>query len=92
MKKPHKPTAVERGAGAAKLIAKIAPAPVQVPRTNTIIWKYSGNPSNLFWNVESSIDLKSWSVIISNASGPSEFTVKKSEPLRAYRLSGRLDL
>lgn len=86
----HKSAAVERGAGAAKLIAKTAPAPS--PETNVSVWQYppSINPSNLWFNIEASSDLKNWSVVISNASGPGEIHVKRTDPPGFFRLAGRL--
>ena len=89
IKRPHKSAAVERGAGATKLISKIVPAPG--PTTNTSVWIYppSINPSNLWFNIEASSDLQNWSVLISNASGPGEVRVKRTDPPGFYRLCGR---
>ena len=87
-KRPHKSAAVHQGDGAAKLLVK--PMVAVGPTTNTITWRYDVNPSNYWWNIESSTDLKNWSVLISNASGVEAVNLKKSEALRAYRLSARV--
>ena len=76
--------AQKRGGGArggAK--ALIAPPPsTGVPVTTIIVWKYpaSVNPSNLWWAIESSTDLRTWSVLVSNASGEATVNIKRSEP------------
>jgi hypothetical protein len=87
--KHHKSAAMERGAGATKLIAKIAPKPT--PTTNTTVWLYSPsiNPLNLWFNIEASSDLAHWSVVVSNASGPGEVRVKRTDPPGFFRLAGR---
>ena len=87
-KRNHKSAAITQGMGAAKLIAKIIPP--AVPRTNTFVWRYPPqiNPSNFFWNIESSIGVKGpWTVIVTNASGAQDVTVNRTEALRLYRLS-----
>jgi hypothetical protein len=80
---------VTQGAGALALIKRTA---VLQPRVVTIDWQYPPGlePANFFWNVEGSTDLKMWSVIITNASGVNTVTVNRNEPLRVFRLSGRL--
>ena len=80
VKRPHKSAAVERGAGAKALIAP--PPSAGVPVTTIIVWKYpaSVNPSNLWWAIESSTDLRTWSVLVSNASGEATVNIKRSEP------------
>jgi hypothetical protein len=85
--RPHKSAAVHQGAGAARLIAKIVPS---VSITNTFTWQYSVNPSNYWWNIESSTDLKTWTTLVTNASGPYSVNVNKSQPLSIYRLRARL--
>jgi hypothetical protein len=89
IKRPHKSAAVHQGAGSAKLIAKIVPV---VVATNTTVWAYppSIKPSNYWWNIEWSADFQSWSVVVSNASGPCDIHVNKLEPIIFYRLAGRL--
>ena len=89
VKRPHKSAAVHQGAGAAKLIAKLV---VLAPTTNTFVWRYPAglDPSTRWWAVEASSDLANWSVVISNASGPGEVRVKRTDAPRFYRLSGRL--
>lgn len=88
-KRPHRSAAIHQGAGALALL-KQAPPP-QPPVSRTIDWVYPPgiNPSALWWNVESSTDLRHWIVVITNASGNNSLTVNKAEPLRAFRLSGR---
>jgi len=89
-KRNHVSAAVHQGAGAAKLIAKaIIPAP---PTTNTFVWQYPPgiDPSSRWWNIEASSDLATWLVISSNASGPSEVRVKRTDPPGFFRLAGRL--
>lgn len=80
---------VTQGAGALSLIT---PKSVALPAVYTFYWQYPAglNPYDFWWNVESSTDLKNWSVIITNASGESTVNASKSDPLRVYRLSGRL--
>ena len=87
-KRPHTSSAVHQGAGAAALVK---PMMTTRPTTNAIVWQYPVglNPSNAWWNIELSTDLKNWSVLISNASGEATVNVKKSQPLQVYRLSGR---
>lgn len=89
LKQHHRSAAVERGAGAKALIK---PMVVAVPVVNTFVWQYpsSVNPSNLWWNIETSSDLRSWSVAVSNASGVTTVNVNKQQPLQVYRLAGRL--
>ena len=88
--RPHKSAAIHQGAGAAALIVKPLIITL-VSLTNSVVWQYppSVNPSNLWWNIESSTDLYHWEVAISNASGQSAINVKPTEPLRVFRLSGR---
>jgi hypothetical protein len=89
IKRPHKSAAVHQGAGSAKLIAKaLVPAP---PTTNTFTWKYPPGimAANWFWNVEASSDLANWITVISNASGPGEVRVKRTDPPGFFRLEGR---
>ena len=88
-KRPHKSAAVHQGAGAAALLLK--PLAV-VPATNLIVWEYpaSINPSNCWWDIQTSTDLQNWSVLVSNASGVTTVNWNKSEPLRVYRLSAKL--
>jgi hypothetical protein len=100
IKRPHKSAAVHQGAGAVKLIARIAPAPPAT--TNTTVWQYPTtillpnntelvfNPSNYWWSIEASSDLAHWSVVISNATGPGEIRVKRTDPHGFFRLEGRL--
>lgn len=91
-KRPNKSAAIHQGAGAAVLITKLAVIVPPSSRTNTIVWKYPPGivASNLWWNVESSTDLRTWSVLVSNASGVYAVNVTKTAPLRAYRIAGRL--
>jgi len=89
---PHRTAKTVRGGGAADLLAR--PKLVVLPpaaTTNTFVWKYpaSVTASNLFWNIEYTEDLKNWSVLIQNASGPGEDVRRKSDPNRFYRLVGR---
>lgn len=79
-----------QGAGAKALLVPLPP-PIS-PGTNVIVWQYpkSINPTDLWWNLEASADLKVWAVVVSNASGAATVNVNKSDPLRIYRLSGRL--
>ena len=88
--RPHKSAAVHQGAGAAKLIAKaVIPSP---PTTNIFSWQFAPGttPSNLWFNIESSSDLAHWSVVISNATGPGEVRVKRTDPPGFFRLAGRI--
>ena len=89
IKRPHMSAAVERGAGAKALIAKIVPS---VALTNTIVWLYPPgvSPSQFWWNLESSTDLKNWTTLVTNASGPFDVYVNKSLPLSVYRLRAKL--
>lgn len=89
-KRNHVSAAVHQGQGAAKLIAKAVLPPA--PTTNTIAWQYPPgiDPSARWWNVETSTDLTTWSVLVSNATGEASINVSKSQPLQAFRLSGRL--
>jgi hypothetical protein len=84
--------AATQGSGALALIAKPKIAIAPLPTTNTFAWKYpSGiNPSNYWWDVQASVDFQNWSTVVTNASGASEVTVKKTDPLRVYRLSRKL--
>jgi hypothetical protein len=88
-KRPHKSAAIHQGAGAAKLISKIVPS---ISRTNTFTWLYPPglDPSQFWWNIESSTDLKNWTVLVTNASGPYSVNVNKSTPLSIYRLRAKL--
>lgn len=90
-KLPHKSAAVHQGAGAKALIAPMPPP--AVPVTNTFLWQYPAaiNPSNFWWNIEASTDLRTWSVAVSNASGVNTVIVNKNEPVRTFRLSGRMN-
>lgn len=89
-KRPHKSAAVNQGAGALALISQPKVATVKT-NSVTFVWQYPAgvNPSNLWWSVMSSTDLRNWTVAISNASGNSTVTVQRIEPIRVYRLSGR---
>ena len=84
-KTPPKPAPEQQGAS---VVVIVPPS----PRTNIIAWKYPAGlvPSNYWWNVESSTDLRHWSVVIRNATGAYQVTAKKTDRLRAYRISGRL--
>lgn len=86
----HRSASIHQGAAAAKLLIKPS---IVTPRDTLIVWQYppSINSSNYWWNIETSTDLKRWSVLVSNASGDASVTVGKSKPLRVYRLSGRLN-
>ena len=88
-KRPHKSAAVHQGAGAAALIK---PMVVTVPKTNVIVWQYPAtiNPSNYWWDIQTSTNLQTWSVLVTNASGEIVVTVKKTVPLQVYRLSAKL--
>ena len=92
-KVPHKSAAVHQGAGAAALIAKLAVIVPPAPTTNIIVWQYPPSivASNLWWNIEQAPNpIGPWTVLVTNATGACEIIVNKAEPLRAYRLSGRL--
>jgi hypothetical protein len=91
-KRPNQSAVIHQGAGSAALISKLAVIVPPSPRTNTIVWKYPTGivASNLWWNVESSTDLRTWSVLVSNATGPAEVRVKRTDPPGFYRLAGRL--
>ena len=88
VKRAHKSAAVHQGAGAARLISK---AVLPTTTTNTFVWQYPPGivEANWFWNIEASSDLSNWIVLISNASGPGEVRVKRTDPPGFYRLSGR---
>jgi hypothetical protein len=90
-KRPHKSAAVHQGAGSAKLIAKIVPAPT--PRTNSIPWLYPPGivASNYWWDIQqASMPTGPWSVLVTNASGAFDVHVNKYESLRIYRLSAKV--
>jgi hypothetical protein len=91
-KRPNKSVAIHQGAGAAALISRAALIVPPAPLTNIIAWQYPPGivPSNFWWNIESSTDLRHWSVSIRNATGAYKVTVKKTDHLRAYRISGRI--
>ena len=91
-KRPHKSAVVTQGDGAAKLVAKAVVIVPPSPTTNTIAWQYPPDvvASNLWWNIEATTDLRTWTVLVTNATGASEITVNKATPLQAYRLSARL--
>jgi hypothetical protein len=92
VKRPHKSAAVHQGRAAMDQIAKPKLIVLPRPTTNSLAWQYPPVvvAADMWWNIESSTDLRKWSVLVSNASGVCEVNVKKTEPLRAYRLSGRL--
>lgn len=92
----HVSAAVQQGAGAAALLAGIkakpAIAPVTTYRTNIIVWKYppQWNPSNFWWNVLTATNIHGpWTVAVSNATG-SVIVTNNHEPLRMWRLQGRV--
>lgn len=89
--RPHKSSAVHQGAGALALISRY-PA-LSSPTTNSFLWQYPPgiNPSNFWWNIEVSTDLVHWSVLVSNASGEYADTSVRTNSLRVYRISGRLE-
>lgn len=88
IKRSHKSAAVHQGAGAVRLISKVV---LPATMTNTFVWQYPPGVAaeNLWWNIEASSDLAHWSVVISNASGPGEVRVKRTDPPGFFRLSGR---
>src|ERR1017187_9249692 len=92
VKRAHQSAAVHQGRAALDQIAKPKLIVLPVPMTNSFTWRYSPgtNPSNLWWSVEASRDLKSWSVLISNASGATEVHVKRTDPPGFYRLCGQI--
>lgn len=86
----HKSAALTQGMGAKALIAKVVlPA---APRTNVFEWRYPPglNAQSYFWDIQTSTDLKTWTTIITNASGACEVTVNRTEALRLYRLALKL--
>jgi hypothetical protein len=91
VKHAHKSAAVHQGRAALDQIAKSKLIVLPVPTTNTFVWRYPPGvmAANWFWNVEASRDMKSWSVLISNATGSGEVRVKRTDPPGFYRLSGR---
>ena len=93
-KKPLRASAsslTTKGAGAFALITKAAVIAPPALRTNTFPWRYPAaiNPGNLWWNLETTTNLRTWSVIVSNATGDFTLTNNKTPGLRAYRLVGR---
>jgi hypothetical protein len=92
VKRPHKSAAVHQGRAALDQISKPKLSVLPSPTTNTFAWQYPPDiaASDMWWNIESSTDLRNWSVLVSNASGVCEVNVKKTDALRAYRISGRV--
>ena len=88
----HRSPAIHQGAGALALISQSAAVLPPSSTTNIITWKYPPGivPSNFWWNIESSTDLRHWSVVIRNATGAYKVTANKIDRLRVYRLSGRI--
>jgi hypothetical protein len=91
VKRNHVSALVPRGTGAAKLIVKPKMIVLPAPTTNTFAWRYPPGvaAASLWWSIESSPDLRNWSVLISNASGPAEVRVKRTDPPGFFRLAGR---
>jgi hypothetical protein len=86
--------AATQGAGAMALISKpMAPPTLEVTgwRTNTLTWLYPKtiNASNYWWNLETSTDFKTWTVVCSNATGIYTWTNDKTDRVRVFRLKGR---
>ena len=88
---------ITQGDGALDLIRPVPAKPgfmaIPLPISHIFTWRYpaSINPSNYFWNIEQATSpLGPWSVVVSNATGATNLFIQKNEPLRIYRLSGRL--
>ena len=92
VKRVHQSAAVHQGRAALDQIAHPKLIVLPAPTTNSCAWRYPSNvvASNWFWSVEASSDLAHWSVVISNASGPGEVRVKRTDPPGFFRLAGRL--
>jgi hypothetical protein len=91
VKRAHQSAAVHQGRAAMDQISKPNLIVLPAPTTNVFVWRYPPGvvAENWFWNIEASKDLRNWSVLISNASGPGEVRVKRTDPPGFYRLSGR---
>jgi hypothetical protein len=91
VKRAHQSAAVHQGRAALDLIAKPKLIVLPAPTTNSFDWRYPPSvvAANWFWNVEASSDLSHWSVVVSNATGPAEVRVKRTDPPGFYRLCGR---
>ena len=92
VRRPHQSAAVHQGRAALDQIAKPKLIVLPTPTTNIFAWQYPPGVvvTNWFWNVEGSSDLANWTVVISNASGPGEVRVKRTDPPGFFRLAGRL--
>jgi hypothetical protein len=92
VKHTHQSAAVHQGRAALDQLAKAKLIVLPAPTTNAFAWQYPPGvvAANLWWSVEASSDLANWSVLVSNATGPGEVRVKRTDPPAFYRLSGRL--
>ena len=92
VKRAHQSAAVHQGRAALDLIAKPKLIVLPATTTNSFDWRYPPGvvAANWFWNVEASSDLANWITVVSNASGPAEVRVKRTDPPGFFRLAGRL--
>lgn len=86
------PKSTSQGAGALALITKQAVVVTNPPREVVLPWLYpkSIDPSNYWWNIQTSKNLNVWFTWVTNASGEQWATNNKVAPMMFFRLQGRL--
>lgn len=67
---------------------RAAQPPATPPKEQILHFRYPPGATNYWWDLQTSVNLKSWTTIQTNT-GPGDVYVTNSSPVRFYRMFGR---